>query len=37
VRNDPAVIRAYLGEDESEDLPPEVAAELGMDGEGARS
>jgi branched-chain amino acid transport system ATP-binding protein len=28
VRNDPAVIRAYLGEDEDEDLPPEVAADL---------
>ncbi len=28
VRNDPAVIRAYLGEDEDEELPPEVAADL---------
>lgn len=28
VRNDPAVIRAYLGEDEDETLPPEVAADL---------
>ena len=28
VRNDPAVIRAYLGEDESAELPPEVAADL---------
>jgi len=28
VRNDPAVIRAYLGEDEDEELPPEVAAYL---------
>ncbi|ANC92773.2 ABC transporter ATP-binding protein [Azospirillum humicireducens] len=30
VKNDPAVIRAYLGEDEDEDLPPEVAADLHM-------
>lgn len=28
VRADPAVIRAYLGEEEDEDLPPEVAADL---------
>jgi branched-chain amino acid transport system ATP-binding protein len=28
VRNDPAVIRAYLGEDEDEALPPEVEADL---------
>ena len=28
VRNDPAVIRAYLGEEETEALPPEVAADL---------
>ena len=28
VRQDPAVIRAYLGEDEREELPPEVAADL---------
>ncbi len=28
VKNDPAVIRAYLGEEESEELPPEVAADL---------
>ena len=28
VRNDPAVIRAYLGEEEDEDLPPDVAADL---------
>ena len=33
VRNDPAVIRAYLGEDEGE-LPPEVAADLARDSEG---
>jgi branched-chain amino acid transport system ATP-binding protein len=32
VRRDPAVIRAYLGEEEDEDLPPEVAADLGRDG-----
>jgi branched-chain amino acid transport system ATP-binding protein len=28
VRNDPAVIRAYLGEEEDEELPPEVAQDL---------
>ena len=28
VRSDPAVIRAYLGEDEDEKLPPEVASDL---------
>jgi branched-chain amino acid transport system ATP-binding protein len=28
VRNDPAVIRAYLGAEEDEDLPPEVAQDL---------
>jgi branched-chain amino acid transport system ATP-binding protein len=28
VRNDPAVIRAYLGEEEDEELPPEVAEDL---------
>ncbi len=32
VRNDPAVIRAYLGEEEDEDLPPEIAADLAHDG-----
>ena len=31
VRNDPAVIRAYLGEEESDPLPPEVAADLAAD------
>ena len=30
VRNDPNVIRAYLGEEEDEDLPPEVAEDLGL-------
>ncbi len=36
VREDPAVIRAYLGEEEDEELPPEVAADLVQrDGEGA--
>ena len=30
VKNDPAVIRAYLGEDEDEALPPEIAADLNM-------
>ena len=29
VRRDPAVIRAYLGEEEDEALPPEIAADLG--------
>jgi branched-chain amino acid transport system ATP-binding protein len=29
VRNDPAVIRAYLGEEETDALPPEVAEDLG--------
>jgi branched-chain amino acid transport system ATP-binding protein len=28
VRNEPAVIKAYLGEDEDEELPPEVARDL---------
>ena len=28
VKNDPAVIRAYLGEEEGEELPPEIAADL---------
>jgi len=31
VKNDPAVIRAYLGEDEDDELPPEVAADLNVD------
>ncbi len=31
VRNDPAVIRAYLGEEEDEELPPEVASDLARD------
>ncbi|RJF79263.1 ABC transporter ATP-binding protein [Azospirillum cavernae] len=30
VKNDPAVIRAYLGEDEDADLPPEIAADLSV-------
>ena len=33
VRNDPAVIRAYLGEEEDDELPPEVVADLGLEGE----
>ena len=32
VRNDPAVIRAYLGEEETEELPPEIAADLARPG-----
>ena len=31
VRNDPAVIRAYLGEEEDEELPPEVAEDVAPD------
>jgi branched-chain amino acid transport system ATP-binding protein len=31
VRNDPAVIKAYLGEEEEEELPPEVAQDLVQD------
>ncbi|MEQ9812477.1 MAG: ATP-binding cassette domain-containing protein [Azospirillaceae bacterium] len=31
VRNDPAVIRAYLGEEEDDELPPEVAADIEAD------
>lgn len=31
VRNDPAVIKAYLGEEEDEELPPEVAQDLVQD------
>lgn len=37
VRNDPMVIRAYLGEEETDELPPEVAADIGADGEGKAS
>ena len=33
VRQDPAVIRAYLGEEEDEELPPEVAEDLVQRGE----
>jgi len=33
VRNDPAVIRAYLGEEEDEELPEEVARDLARDEE----
>ncbi len=32
IRNDPVVIKAYLGEEEDEDLPPEVAADLATHG-----
>ena len=39
VRSDPNVIKAYLGEDEDDELPPEVIADLSdrlrpKDGEG---
>ncbi len=34
VRNDPAVIRAYLGEEEEDELPPEVVADLATDRDG---
>ncbi|WP_029008536.1 ABC transporter ATP-binding protein [Azospirillum halopraeferens] len=38
VKNDPAVIRAYLGEEEDEELPEIVARDLGVDGsEGHRT
>lgn len=37
VRNDPNVIRAYLGEEETDELPPEVAADLAKDAGGAPS
>jgi branched-chain amino acid transport system ATP-binding protein len=30
VRNDPNVIKAYLGEAEEEELPPEIAADVGL-------
>ncbi len=33
VRNDPAVIRAYLGEEDDEDLPPDVIEDLSLNGE----
>ena len=33
VRNDPNVIRAYLGEEEDEDLPPEIARDLAKGGD----
>jgi len=32
VRSDPSVIRAYLGEEEDEELPAEVARDLGVEG-----
>ncbi len=32
VRRDPLVIKAYLGEEESDALPPEIAADLGRNG-----
>ena len=35
VRRDPAVIRAYLGEEEGEALPPEVAKDLAAAGNGS--
>jgi len=35
VKNDPAVIRAYLGAEEDEDLPPEVASDLAAIAPGA--
>ncbi len=35
VRNDPAVIQAYLGEDEDEELPPEVAVDLSREAGGS--
>jgi branched-chain amino acid transport system ATP-binding protein len=35
VRRDPAVIRAYLGEEESDALPPEVAKDLALNANGS--
>jgi branched-chain amino acid transport system ATP-binding protein len=35
IRNDPVVIKAYLGESEEDELPPEVAADLAQ-GQGAQ-
>ena len=35
VRNDPAVIRAYLGEEDDEELPAQVAADLAKDAGGS--
>ena len=32
VRSDPAVIRAYLGEEETDQIPPEVAGDLHQEG-----
>jgi branched-chain amino acid transport system ATP-binding protein len=32
IRNDPIVIKAYLGEDEDAELPPEIAADLATHG-----
>jgi branched-chain amino acid transport system ATP-binding protein len=34
IKRDPAVIKAYLGETEEEELPPEVAADLAASGGG---
>jgi branched-chain amino acid transport system ATP-binding protein len=34
VRNDPAVIKAYLGEEEDEELPPEIAGDLARSASG---
>jgi branched-chain amino acid transport system ATP-binding protein len=34
VRNDPAVIKAYLGEEEHEELPPEIASDLARSASG---
>ncbi|MCF8480826.1 MAG: ATP-binding cassette domain-containing protein [Rhodospirillum sp.] len=36
VREDPAVIKAYLGEEEDEELPPEVAQDLATSGTGGK-
>ncbi len=36
VRSDPAVIRAYLGEEEQDELPPEVAGDVGLSPAAAR-
>jgi len=36
VRNDPAVIRAYLGEEEDDEIPPEILADIEADKAGGK-
>ena len=35
IRSDEAVIKAYLGEEEADELPPEIAADLARSASGA--